>query len=130
MRPFWMLAFAAAVLFSASTAFAQLTAPPAARGGGPRVASLEERLVNGLRATRPEQQAFLQQVVQEVEAGRLPAGLVNAVYKWAQGRFPLYPFPFFERGMRVEARRRGVNLPSVDLIIRSGRVVPVPLLAP
>lgn len=88
--------------------------------GGTQQPSLEEYLVSTLRATLPEQQAFIRRVVVEVEAGRIEEGFALAICRYAQRRNPSFPFPFYERAMRIEAQKRGINLPAVALI-RSGR---------
>lgn len=73
-------------------------------------APLREQLKNGLRATRPEELQFVEKVVTFVEAGQLSIRTVNAAFDWARKRRPDYPFPYFERALRVLAAREGVNL--------------------
>ena len=81
-------------------ALAWVTARPIAaqQGFGSQrgVPSLTDQLTKGLRATTPQQLAFAQVVVANVENGKLPRGLVNLVYKWALERNPRYPFPYFQ----------------------------------
>ena len=62
------------------------------------VAPLNEQLVNGLKATRPEEKAFINRVVAFVNAERLELGTVNAAFKWSRKRRPSYPYPFFRAG--------------------------------
>jgi hypothetical protein len=38
--------------------------------------------------------------------------LVVAIERYAIRRNPQFPFPFFERAMRIEAAKRGVTLPE------------------
>jgi hypothetical protein len=78
--------------------------------GAGKVTPLSEQLVNGLRATRPDETAFIHRVVTFVEAERLALSTVNAAFKWARKRNPNYPYPYFERAMRILAAREGVQL--------------------
>jgi hypothetical protein len=71
---------------------------------------LRVQLQNGLRVFLPEQQAFLDQVLIEVDNGRISRSMVNMVYVWSQRRNRKVPFPYFEYAMRVLAERRGVTL--------------------
>ncbi len=87
---------------------------PAAASGALKktdgVADLRDTLVNGLRATRPEEIAWLDQVVAKVQENRLPLPLVLSTFKWARNRHPSYPFPYFKRGLKVRAARLGIPL--------------------
>ena len=83
---------------------------PQADGVADGVADLKETLVAGLRATRPEEIAWIDQVVEKVGQGRLPLPLVLSTFKWARNRHPSYPFPYFKRGLRVRAARLGIPL--------------------
>lgn len=97
---------------------------PAKHGAG--VAGLDDQLVNRLRAVTEEQQAFVRYVVRQVDQGRLERGLVLAIERYALRRNRLLPFNYFERAIRFEASRRGVELPSVQQFVstklpRNGR---------
>lgn len=97
---------------------------PGKHGAG--VAGLDDQLVNRLRAITEEQQAFVRYVVRQVDEGRLERGLVLAIERYALRRNRLLPFNYFERAMRFEASRRGVDLPSVQQFVstkfpRNGR---------
>lgn len=100
------------VLASGLAADAQITPTRTLSASTDRFATLEEQLVNRLRATREEQREYLQLVVKQVKAGKLDAKLVVAIERYAIRRYPTYPFPFFERALMFEARRRGVTLPT------------------
>ena len=80
---------------------------------GRGAATLRDQLLRGLRAATPEQEQFVDQVVVAVEAGRLPRGLVNLMYRWAIERNARVPFPYFQYGLTVLAKRRGISL-NVD----------------
>jgi hypothetical protein len=87
-----------------------LTAASDSSYGQGNVAPLRDQLVNGLRATRPEEIAFIDRVVAFVAEDALELSTVNAAFKWARKRRPSYPYPFFERAIRVLAAREGVTL--------------------
>lgn len=98
---------------SASSAYGQITAPRTLSASVDPFATLEEQLINRLRATSLEQRSYLRFVVRQVQEGRLEAKLVVAIERYALRRKPSFPFPFFERALRFEAGRLGVTLPSV-----------------
>lgn len=105
------------VLFSvaATDASAQIVAAPRTPGGT-RVATLQETMVNNLRATTEGQREFVRRVDLATVENRLSPQLVVAVMRYAQRRNPEYPFPYFERAMRYEASKRGVYLPPVGIV--------------
>lgn len=74
------------------------------------VLGLEDRLKTGLKARRPEENAFLEEVARLVRMGELPAKLVDSTYLWALQRQQKYPYPLFERAIRIQAGRIGVEL--------------------
>jgi hypothetical protein len=73
------------------------------------VVELKDQLYFGLRTFQPEQQAFLDQVVQKVDNQEIPRSMVNIVFVWAKKRNPRVPYPYFEIAMRLLAERRGVT---------------------
>lgn len=101
---------------------AQITPPRTLSAEIDRFATLEEQLVNRLRATREDQQAYIKFVVDQVRKGKLDVKLVVAIERYALRRNPHYPFPFFERALQFEARKRGVALPPV-MHFNSTRIV-------
>jgi hypothetical protein len=76
---------------------------------GKKSANLEETLEAGLQARRPEEFAFLRRVVTMVEQRQLPEELVRSTFAWARRKRP-YPFPFFERGLKLRAARIGITV--------------------
>lgn len=77
---------------------------------GPAVqVTLKEQLEKGLRARRPVEFAFVAEVVQAVEDGKLPIRLVNSAYDWALKQ-PRYPFQYFEFAITKLAKKQGVEL--------------------
>lgn len=77
-----------------------------------RTTSLFDQLVSRLRATTDERRSFIRFVVRQVAEERLEVQLVVAIERYAIRRNPQFPFPFFERAIRVEALKRGVTLPA------------------
>lgn len=76
----------------------------------PRVqVDLQIQLEKGLKCRRPVEFAFVEHVVDMVAEGTLPRGLVDSTFLWArrQGR---YPFPYFQRGLKVRAARLGISI--------------------
>lgn len=78
--------------------------------GGAEVISLEDQLKTGLKARRPEETEFIAEVARLVDTGRLPRKLVDSTFMWAMRRRQTYPFPAFERALRLQADRLGVGL--------------------
>lgn len=78
--------------------------------GGGEVISLEDQLKTGLKARRPEETEFIDEVARLVNAGRLPRKLVDSTFMWAVRRRTNYPFPAFERALRLQADQLGVDL--------------------
>jgi hypothetical protein len=90
---------------------ASLSAPHAAEPTTVgKVTSLADRLKTGLKARRPEETEFLDQVAHLVRTGALPGKLVDSTYLWAIQRQQKYPYPLFERALRIQADRLGVGL--------------------
>jgi hypothetical protein len=91
-----------------------VTAPTAAHAAEPAkvgtVLGLEDRLKTGLKARRPEEKSFLDEVARLVRAGELPVKLVDSTYLWALQRQQKFPYPLFERALRIQANRIGVEL--------------------
>lgn len=85
--------------------------------GGNQVASLPEILVNKLKATRVDQQAFIVAVSQQTEAGNFEKGFVLAAMRYAIEKNPRFPFPYFERVVRFEGNKRRITLPNVEIIL-------------
>ena len=78
--------------------------------GSGQVISLEDQLNTGLKTRRPEETAFIEGVARLVNEGKLPRKLVDSTFMWAVRRRQTYPFPAFERALRLQADRLGVGL--------------------
>ena len=112
MRSFTALVVAITMSFSVPAA-AQITGTRVLSAEQDRLATLQEQLVNRLRATRNDQKGYLSHVIRLVRQGKVDRGLVIALERYALRRNPSYPFPFFERAMKYECGKRGVSLPPV-----------------
>ena len=102
-----------------STAQAQITDKAALPVTGNRVATLEEQLINQLRATTEDRKAYIRLVVQLVNSGQFEQRYLLAIERYAIRKNPQFPFPYFERAMRFEADKRGIELPPVQLLAGS-----------
>ena len=74
------------------------------------VGDLKDQLEKGLKARRPAELAFIAHVVVLVETNKLPLPLVKSVFQWARkrGAKTNYPFPYFERALRIRAKKLGI----------------------
>lgn len=70
---------------------------------------LKEMLNKGLKSRRKSEFAFVDEVVGEVDAGRLPRKEVEQVFLWARHQ-QRHPFQYFQFAMAKKARRFGVRL--------------------
>ena len=102
MRPATLLSLA--MLFCALV----VITPPDATGVD--VADLKDQLKNGLRVRRAGDLAFIDKVVELVEAGRLPVSLVKGTFQWARTKTTRYPFPYFAKALRIRAGKLGIKL--------------------
>lgn len=106
-------------LVAGSATSRSLAVGPATSARG--VATLEESLIASLGIPKTDKQpfagwrAFVESLVAEVRAGRLPEELVRSTCDWAvyrsRQRGARYPFPSFAAVMRLKASRLGVKLP-------------------
>ena len=80
------------------------------------MATLDEQLINRLRATTDERQTYLRIIAAKTEQGVFDQRRILAIERFAMKRNPNFPFPYFERAMRNEAERLGVYLPPVRLL--------------
>lgn len=90
-----------------------------------RVPTLEDRLNFGLKTRRPTEKTFIRQVVALVDAGTLDQKVVDESFFWvrremekkkkgdptARKHVLKYPFIFFQRIVKLNAKRAGVTIP-------------------
>ena len=77
------------------------------------VGDLKQQLEKGLRARRPAELQFVELVVTMVGNDTLPLDLVKSTFLWARkkAKSTRYPFPYFERALRVRAAKQGITIP-------------------
>jgi hypothetical protein len=62
-----------------------------------------------LRTTTIEEAGFVDRVVASVDAGTLPASLVDSTLQWAR-RKPRHKFQYFKRALIERAARQGITI--------------------
>jgi hypothetical protein len=77
---------------------------------GKTAVTLESRLTTGLKARRPEDVEFVERVAEMVRTGQLPAKVVDSTFLWAIRRRQSYPFPAFQKALRIQADRLGIDI--------------------
>jgi len=109
-RPFSLVLAATALAFLSPTFCASPHLSPASsRSWAAETADLKDRLEKGLKARRPVEFNFIARVVELVEQDTLPLSLVDGTFHWAR-RQREHPFQYFERGLRLRAKKIGVTL--------------------
>ena len=71
--------------------------------------SLKDRLVTGLRATRPEDIQYCERVANAARSGKLPAKIVDSTYFWATAKKVDYPLPAFAKALELQCQRLGIT---------------------
>ena len=71
--------------------------------------SLKDRLVTGLRATRPEDIQYCERVANAARSGKLPAKIVDSTYFWATAKKVDYPLPAFAKALELQCHRLGIT---------------------
>jgi hypothetical protein len=77
--------------------------------GGATVPTLKDQLKTGLLARTPDENAFVDEVVQMVDDGDLPLSLVNSTFLWARRKQP-YPMQYFIQALKARAKAQGITL--------------------
>ena len=88
-----------------------------------------ERQLNAmLKTRRDEEKEFIGIVVNQIRLGRIPSKLVSTSFEWVRNKRPTtkYPFVYFERVLRLQASRLGLEgeIPPFDFAIYSQTNVP------
>jgi hypothetical protein len=85
----------------------------AASGAGASNVDLKTTLEKGLRARRKSEFQYISHVVGMVNSGALPRSLVESTFLWARKEARAkqsYPFIYFERGLKLRAKKIGVDI--------------------
>jgi hypothetical protein len=96
-----------------ATTEAQITAPRILSASPDRFVKLQEQLINRLRATTEDKQAYIRRLVALVRNKKLDVKLVVAIERKALQSRPAFPFPYFEQAIKIEAAKRNVRVPTV-----------------
>ena len=62
-----------------------------------------------LHTATPEEDGFIDYVLDRVQADKLPRSLVTSTFIWARKK-PRRKFQYFKYGLIIRARRRGIRL--------------------
>lgn len=74
------------------------------------LSTLADQLTTGLKVKAPADVAFCEKLADLVERGKFPEKYVDSAYTYAINRGKKYPFPAFERIIRLQASKLGVSL--------------------
>jgi hypothetical protein len=73
------------------------------------ITELKEQLKFGLRARTRHDFEFIDRVVAKVRSKALSMEMVESTFLWARRKQP-YPFPYFERALRIRAAEAGIDI--------------------
>ncbi len=73
------------------------------------LSELKEQLTFGLRARGSRDHLFIDRIVAMVRTKKLSLEMVESTFLWARRKQP-YPFPYFERALRIRAAEAGIDI--------------------
>lgn len=81
-----------------------------------RFRDYEAKIQAILRTRLNEEKAFVTLVMEKVRAGEIPEKMVETSYKWVLNKHPdtNYPFVYFERVLRIQGDKAGIEIPPFD----------------
>ncbi len=83
---------------------------------GQRLSLTAEEMKHALQTAHPEEDGFIDDVVDRVNnarrpaSQRLPAAMVESTFQWARRKNTRYRFQYFRRALIIRAARIGVRL--------------------
>jgi hypothetical protein len=83
--------------------------PPPVDGSGVTGLTLQTQLEKGLRARRPVEFTYIDEIIKLVEKKELPRLLVTTTYQWAQ-RQPTRRLQYFQFALQARARRQRLKV--------------------
>ena len=92
--------------------FAPRAAGPASINAGGVTIDLKTQLEKGLKARRPVEFAYIDQIISLVESGKLPRSLVTSTFVWARQR-PTRQLQYFQFALAARAKGLAVQLPDL-----------------
>ncbi len=105
----WMILTLLVSLMASGVAPA--ASPPSLNGGGVTI-DLKSQLEKGLKARRPVEFAYIAQIVELVDSGKLPRSLVTSSYGWARQK-PSRKLQYFQFALQARAKGLDVQLPDL-----------------
>lgn len=81
-----------------------------------RFRDYEAKIQAILKTRLNEEKAFVTSVMEKVRAGEIPEKMVETSYKWVLNKHPdtNYPFVYFERILRIQGDKAGIEIPPFD----------------
>ncbi len=81
-----------------------------------RFRDYEAKIQSILKTRLNEEKAFVTSVMEKVRAGEIPEKMVETSYKWVLNKHPdtNYPFVYFERVLRIQGDKAGIEIPPFD----------------
>lgn len=81
-----------------------------------RFRDYEAKIQAILKTRLNEEKAFVSLVMEKVRAGEIPEKMVETSYKWVLNKHPdtNYPFVYFERVLRIQGEKAGIEIPPFD----------------
>jgi hypothetical protein len=89
--------------------------PPPINGGGVSGLDLKTQLEKGLKARRPVEFQYIDQIIQLVEDGSLPVSLVQTTYGWARKQTSARQLQYFQFALQARVRSQGLNVKLPNL---------------
>jgi hypothetical protein len=105
----WLLVGIALLLPASSTLAAE---PAAVAAGGVTGLDLKTQLQKGLRARRPVEFEYINEIIALVEKGDLPKPLVTTTFVWARKQ-PTRQLQYFQFALQTRAKGLDVTLPDL-----------------
>lgn len=68
-----------------------------------------EKMKAALVTAKPEENGFVDRIVEMTKQGQLPLSLVESTFQWARKK-PQHRFQFFKRALIVRAAKIGISL--------------------
>ncbi len=106
-------ALLATTLIGGTASAADPTPPPAFDAGGVMGLDLKTQLQKGLRARRPVEFEYIDQIVQLVEDDKLPYHLVITTFGWARVR-RYQQLQYFQLALQARTRGLGITMPNLN----------------
>jgi hypothetical protein len=98
-------------LLVALPAIARAANPPSANAGGVTI-DLKTQLEKGLRARRPVEFAYIDEIIALVESGQLDEQLVTTTFVWARKQ-PTRQLQYFQFALQARAKNLKIKLPDL-----------------